>query len=189
MRTLLCGFSILVLALAFGCPLAAAEMSHGGMDMHHGTDEMLAPLRDLAGREFERAFYSMMIPHHEGAVRMSEKILGIASTEKVGKWAQDIIAAQRREIGEMRAALDKLGGVERHFHDMMDADMEKMVEGTTDDRSYVELMIPHHESAVRMAEMAKGRTDDKELLRLADDIVRTQNEEIAAFREWLRGTQ
>jgi uncharacterized protein (DUF305 family) len=43
-------------------------------------------------------------------------------------------------------------------------------------------MIPHHESAVEMAEIAQGRGESRFVKQLADDIVGTQNIEIDTLR-------
>ena len=50
------------------------------------------------------------------------------------------------------------------------------------DRAFVAEMIPHHESALEMAKIAQQRGDSEFVKRLADDIVRTQSEEIATLR-------
>jgi uncharacterized protein (DUF305 family) len=44
------------------------------------------------------------------------------------------------------------------------------------DRAFVAAMIPHHESAVEMAEIAQ-RGESEFVKRLAGDIIRTQNAE------------
>jgi uncharacterized protein (DUF305 family) len=51
------------------------------------------------------------------------------------------------------------------------------------DRAFVAEMIPHHASAVEMAEMARTRGESDFVKQLADDIIRSQNEEIATMRE------
>jgi uncharacterized protein (DUF305 family) len=50
------------------------------------------------------------------------------------------------------------------------------------DRAFVAQMVPHHESAVQMAKVAQSRGVSKFVKQLADDIVRTQNEEISTMR-------
>lgn len=50
------------------------------------------------------------------------------------------------------------------------------------DRAFAAHMIPHHESAVAMAKIAQRRGSSAFVERLADDIVRTQNAEIATLR-------
>jgi uncharacterized protein (DUF305 family) len=50
------------------------------------------------------------------------------------------------------------------------------------DRAFVAAMIPHHESAVEMAQIAQQRGESGFVKQLADDIIRTQNAEIATMR-------
>lgn len=50
------------------------------------------------------------------------------------------------------------------------------------DRAFVAAMIPHHESAVEMAEIAQGKAESEFVKQLAEGIVRTQNAEIATMR-------
>jgi len=54
--------------------------------------------------------------------------------------------------------------------------------GNAIDRAFVAEMIPHHESAIEMAELANRRGRSAFVEELAGDIVRTQREEIAALR-------
>jgi len=54
--------------------------------------------------------------------------------------------------------------------------------GNGADRAFVAEMVPHHQSAVDMAEIAQERGQSEFVKTLADDIVRTQNEEIRAMR-------
>ena len=50
------------------------------------------------------------------------------------------------------------------------------------DRAFVAAMIPHHESAVEMAEIAQQRGESEFVKALADDIVHTQSAEIRTMR-------
>jgi uncharacterized protein (DUF305 family) len=50
------------------------------------------------------------------------------------------------------------------------------------DRAFAQAMIPHHQSAVEMAEVAQDRGESDFVTNLADDIVRTQSEEIEILR-------
>ena len=49
---------------------------------------------------------------------------------------------------------------------------------TATDRAFVRDMTPHHESAVRMAEMARKRAEHQEIKTLADNIATSQQAEI-----------
>lgn len=55
---------------------------------------------------------------------------------------------------------------------------------TTMERHFLEQMIPHHEDAVAMAEMALTRAEHPELRQLAETIIRDQTREIEQMRAW-----
>jgi uncharacterized protein (DUF305 family) len=54
------------------------------------------------------------------------------------------------------------------------------------DRAFIDVMVPHHQSAVEMAKLALERAEHDELRRLASDIIAAQEREIAQMREWRR---
>lgn len=49
------------------------------------------------------------------------------------------------------------------------------------DGAFVSQMVPHHESAIEMAEIAKVNGEHPEIVQLANDIVRTQGSEIESL--------
>ncbi len=54
------------------------------------------------------------------------------------------------------------------------------------DIAFVREMIPHHQDAKAMAELAEGRTRNQPLLDLASRIAKGQEAEIATMSGWLR---
>ncbi|WP_217179345.1 DUF305 domain-containing protein [Streptomyces sp. AC495_CC817] len=54
------------------------------------------------------------------------------------------------------------------------------------DVAFAQMMIPHHEQALDMAELADGRASDTELKGIAEQIEKAQDPEIKAMKEWLR---
>ena len=59
--------------------------------------------------DIDRDFVAMMIPHHQGAIDMSEAELSWGHNQQLLRIAQEIVAEELQEIAAMRAALgDKL---------------------------------------------------------------------------------
>lgn len=52
------------------------------------------------------------------------------------------------------------------------------------DQRFIDMMVPHHEAAIAMAEIARSRATRDELLALADEIIDTQSAEIGQLRAW-----
>ena len=50
------------------------------------------------------------------------------------------------------------------------------------DEAYIDMMIPHHASIIALAEAARGRLTDPRLVQIANDIVSSQQGEIATLR-------
>lgn len=64
--------------------------------------DMNKQLEKLSGDEFDKTFIEMMTVHHEGAVAMAELIPTRAKHDEIKTLGQAIIAAQTKEIAEMK---------------------------------------------------------------------------------------
>lgn len=54
------------------------------------------------------------------------------------------------------------------------------------DVTFAQMMIPHHEQALEMAELADDRASDAELKDIAEQIEKAQDPEIETMKGWLR---
>lgn len=54
------------------------------------------------------------------------------------------------------------------------------------DVSFAQLMIPHHEQALEMAELADGRASDAQIKSIAAKIAKAQDPEITTMKGWLQ---
>lgn len=72
--------------------------SHGTMSMA----DMSKQLEGLTGNDYDKAFIEMMIDHHEGAVSMAKLSDNHAKHEEVKQLSKEIIAAQEKEIADMK---------------------------------------------------------------------------------------
>jgi uncharacterized protein (DUF305 family) len=121
MMTRLFGFALLACILAAGTPAFAQQADHGAhgeaaaapstsneafeaanAKMHR---DMAIPLTGDADADFVRG----MIPHHQGAIDMANVVLQHGADPEIKKLAQDIIAAQEKEIAWMKEWLAKNG--------------------------------------------------------------------------------
>lgn len=77
------------------------SMSH----MNHAMDNMMSGLAGKTGADFEKAFLSEMIVHHEGAIVMAEALLKNTQRPELVKLGNDIITAQTGEVSMMKGWL------------------------------------------------------------------------------------
>lgn len=159
-----------------------------GMDMKSMTSAMTS-LSKLSGKSFDRAFLSMMIPHHMAAVSMSKAVVLVSKDDQVKGWANDIIKSQQQEITIMNTLLKAYGGPNTALMTVMQKSMSGMagmVKMAKDpDLAFVQGMLPHHSSAIDMAKMALEKSKDAQILKLSRDIVTAQAGEMYDFQTWL----
>jgi len=58
--------------------------------------------------------------------------------------------------------------------------------GMMDDQHFIVMMIPHHEDAIAMANMALTRAEHSEIKQLAKNIKTSQSQEIEQMRAWYK---
>ena len=158
--------------------------------MTHGAAGMLG-LEGLEGAEFEVAFMSMMIAHHQGAIAMADWVLARGDEPDVLSAAQTIKAAQGPEIEQMttwlRAWYDT--DVDADPAEMMNADMSGMMaalaKAADPGTAFLREMIRHHQGAIDMAQLALERATHEELRDMARDIIVAQAEEVSQYQTWL----
>jgi uncharacterized protein (DUF305 family) len=71
----------------------------------------------------------------------------------------------------------------RSMMGMMGVNSTRVMSGNIDQR-FIEQMIPHHESAIAMAKLAKEKSQHAEIKTLADTIIAAQTAEITTMKQW-----
>jgi uncharacterized protein (DUF305 family) len=85
------------------------EAHHGdmdGMEMHGMVDDAtMTRLESLKGADFDELWLQSMIGHHEGAITMANTEIADGANADAKALAQQIVTAQRAEIGQMKQML------------------------------------------------------------------------------------
>lgn len=75
----------------------------GGQDMSGVMKSMMSGLENKTGDEFDKAFLSEMIVHHQGAIDIADLALHNAQHQEIKDLANNIISAQIKEVKQMEA--------------------------------------------------------------------------------------
>jgi len=141
------------------------------------------------------AFTTGMVPHHEDAIEMAKIAQENAEHRQVKMLAGDIIAAQESEIAKLTAANDRLFGEpvsETDHGDLgldesemgMDMDPAELEQAKPFDRAFIDMMVLHHQGAIRMARVELAQGQDPELQSIASAIIEAQASEIREMNAW-----
>lgn len=151
----------------------------------------------LTGETYDRLFLAGMISHHQGAVEMAKLALTRAKHLELKNLANSIIAAQNKEISDMTAWQRQWGYPATSSENMMDHsamgmdnDMSQMtsklkdLSGDAFDKTFLELMIAHHQSAIDMARPGPTNAQHEEVKALTRTIMSDQSREIDQMQTW-----
>jgi hypothetical protein len=84
-------------------PMMQGGMSEATQAFMAAMSKMDMPMmRGIQSSDPDVAFVKGMIPHHQGAIDMAKAELQYGDDEQAKTWANQIIAAQEREIAEMQ---------------------------------------------------------------------------------------
>ena len=156
--------------------------------------------------DLDRQFIDMMVPHHQGAVEMAKVAQVRADHPEIKQMANAVIQSQNTEIGQMKGwrkawygsdqtpAMDKMpmmpgAPTEGHGHSgntmNMAADVEMLRRSPEPfDKAFIDMMIPHHQSAIDAAKVVESKTQRAEVRDLAKAIIADQQREIGQMKQW-----
>jgi len=174
-----------------GGPMGPGMMNGGTM----GAGAITNP-----AASFDQRFLDQMIVHHQGAVMSAQMMIADSARPELRDLAQRIITGQQREIDQMRqwrqdwygtAANRTLLGMMNGGMTgaaMMDREqMRQMMGASADfDRMFLQMMIPHHEAAIAMAQQALAQAEHSEIKTLAQGIITTQRAEVGEMQRYLQ---
>jgi len=148
---------------------------------------------------FDQRFLDQMIVHHQGAVLSTQMMIADSARPELRDLAQRIITGQQREIDQMGQWRQDWYGVATSgaLPSMMNGgmmggamtnrdQMRQMMGANADfDRMFLQMMIPHHEAAIAMAQQALTQAEHPEIKTLAQGIITTQRAEISEMQGYL----
>lgn len=82
-----------------------SSMDHSEMMSGMLSSEQMTQLSERRGSDFDRAWMSAMIAHHEGAIEMAKDVINDGKNSSVRELANAIVSAQDAEITEMKTLL------------------------------------------------------------------------------------
>jgi len=203
-------------AILAGCS-SSNTSSHSGMPGMPGTSTTSSPSPSASAKHNSQdvTFAQMMIVHHQGAIQMAQIAEQNATTPGVKQLAGKIQQEQSPEIDEMLRWLNawgepasmsgssstpmpsdsSMGGMDTSdpmassMPGMTPQDMKSLEDarGIDDDKTFLTLMIQHHQGAIQMAQTEISAGQNTQALRLAHSIVDSQNKEIKTMQDMLQG--
>lgn len=156
-------------------------------------------------------FAQGMIPHHQQAIDMADLATDRASSAKVKDLAFKIKQAQDPEIEQLKQMLEAWGAPEQPDsggsmpgmgHGGSSGDQSAMPNMMTDqqmqqlengngagfDKMFLEMMIMHHQGAIKMAESEVSQGQNPQAKTLAKKIIEDQLAEISTMQNLLKSS-
>jgi uncharacterized protein (DUF305 family) len=170
------GLALVVVALAGTVALAGCGSTNGS--------------ENSAGNGTDLAFVDAMVPHHEMAIDMAKIAKERGEHPEIKQLADDIVSSQQGEVARMNLIRDDLSdlkktplGLPAHLAGM---DMKSTTLRTAKpfDREFIDMMIPHHQGAIRMARVEETKGKSPALKMIAADMIEAQSKEIREMNDW-----
>ena len=168
-----------------------SQMDHGSMDM--GSSGMARQMVMENGKYSDKAFIDAMVPHHQGAIEMARVALKNAEHAEIKELSRNIISSQQAEIEELKAIKKEEFGTSNVPMEMspeqmrsmgMMMDPQELANRKPFDEAFIDAMIPHHQSAIEMAEVAYEKSKNPRIKELAENIMSAQKREIEQMKQW-----
>jgi len=197
----------ILIALLLVCVCSAFVAVHE--DLHKAMTKMMQKMESMKMTgDPDHDFAMMMAEHHQGSIDMSEIIVASGKDQKIKALAQSILDKQPREQEQLRshskpethdapAAHNSGAGTsaakeKNSFASGMKKAMEEMKSQMTSmkmtgnlDHDFAIMMIPHHQSAITMADAEISYGKDQEIKTIAQKIKSDSQKEIDELKQWL----
>lgn len=156
---------------------------------------------NMTGDQFDKAYLTDMIAHHQGALNMASQAREISTKAEIRTLADAILSSQATEVQQMMdwqqkweySATDSSNPHAGHTMESsgsMGDDMANMeaklngLSGEAYDKEFLKQMILHHQQAVDMSKYADTNAKHQEVKDLARAVITAQEKEIADMKSW-----
>ncbi len=167
------------------------QMGHGSMGT--GSGGMARQMVMENGKYSDERFIDAMVPHHQGAIAMAEVALENAQHAEIKDLSRNIVSTQRAEIEELKSIKQEEFGTsdvpmemsQEQMRSMgMMMDPQELAKKDPFDKAFIDAMIPHHQSAIEMAQVAYDKSRNPRIKELAENIISAQQAEIEHMTHW-----
>ena len=159
---------------------------------------------------FDLAYIDSMIPHHASVVALAETALDSLEDERLLAIAQAVLDTQPGEMEQLQQlrsdwypdepeddseehmmelmmvtmAMDPACGHDESHMLLMDSEwlVGEYEKADEKDLAFIDLVIPHHEMAVRQSEVGLELAEHQELVDLCEQVIEAQATEIAELK-------
>jgi uncharacterized protein (DUF305 family) len=196
--------ALAVVAVVLLVALAAVAGLIAGSRLAPGPDHP-------ADASVDAGFARDMAAHHAQAVEMSMMVRERTDDPETRQLALDVALTQQHQVGQMYGWLETwdlpqhstepvMAWMSDHTSHQAPAGNEGLMpgmatraqlnqlaaaQGQDAERRYLQLMIPHHEAGVEMAEYAANEANEPVVRHLATTIVEAQTRELTVLRDML----
>lgn len=118
------------------------------------------------------------------AASFSTSLLTACSTNTSQNSSQEPNAATTATDTSDKQSMNHNGGMMNHGDMNHSMTMDLGAADANYDLRFIDAMIPHHQGAVEMAKEAQQKSQRPEIKKLADDIIKAQNQEISQMKQW-----
>jgi uncharacterized protein (DUF305 family) len=173
----------------------AAEATDGTGGTAPEADATLSEMLLKDGQYSDEAFIDAMALHHQGAIDMANVCLAHAEHEEAKALCYSISANQQDEIQTLRMIKQEEYGTsdiptqasseEMAMMGMM-KNPQELANQQPFDKAFIDAMIPHHQAAIEMAEVAQQESTNPRIRDVARSIIAAQKADIAQMTQWRR---
>jgi uncharacterized protein (DUF305 family) len=178
------------MGLAVGVGLIAGCKNGNNSDHQHAKD-MSSTSSDsmMMTAKNDKDLATMLIEHHDGAIRLSDLELKQGESADTKQIAQKIRDMQSKERQDLQRLQQQLGGAGMSMSSEMKAKQARAeqelsaAKGHDADHHFLKHMTEHHQDGIRMVQSSMPNLQNQELKGMVQKMVQDQQNDIAQMHK------